>query len=231
VFSNECATQIWQYINGVESLKGRDVTLSVKIDGVTYFKTDRVPATITENMYRISTLTTVSDAYVLLSTVRDSAGEALLRTIYGQGVGTTHTVEYIKLEYGDAATPFVRGNPMIALLRCQRYLHVITNFSGNPLIGEGFFFSPHQGIAKIDIPPHMRKVSPTVTFPSVANLQICAGGTLVAPTEIAYLGENTDASFNAYFAIPTGYNCLNEACILMMSPGVVGDKIIVSKEI
>jgi hypothetical protein len=76
----------------------------------------------------------------------------------------------------------------------------------------------------------MRKISPTVTFPSVENLEICAEGYRIGLTAIEYAGEHTNASFNARFDIPSTYNFLNKPCTLTMYPGAPGEKIIVSKE-
>jgi hypothetical protein len=153
-----------------------------------------------------------------------------LRTIVRIEPSSSADIEYAKLEPGRVATPHFPEDPAIALARCQRYLHVIERLDGNPVIGAGFFYGAYSGVAKIDIPPHMRKISPTVTFPSVENLEICAEGYRVRLTAIEYNGESTNASFNARFDIPSTYNFLNKPCTLQMYPGASGEKIIVSKE-
>lgn len=115
---------------------------------------------------------------------------------YGSTVGDTITVEWIKLELGSVATPFVPPNPATELLKCRRFFYrigrnipffnpgngIVINKdpSTHEVIGEGYLY----------LPTSMR-VAPTIV--STPMMSFC--------NNEAYVPKSFTASFDSAHAI------------------------------
>jgi hypothetical protein len=139
-------------------------------------------------------------------------------------------IEWIKLEYGKRATPFVPEDPAIALIRCQRYLYVYEHRGGVPLIGVGFFYHPASGVIEFKVPDHMRDVHPGVQLPSVENLEITCEGNRIPAAYAEYAYEKSTGSINIRFDVSDAYSTygfVNKVCTMQMFPPVSGERIVV----
>lgn len=76
---------------------------------------------------------------------------------YGSTVGDTITVEWIKLELGSVATPFVPPNPATELVKCQRYFQLV-DVECNTRTGH---VDGHSVQFKMPLPIKMR-IDPTI---------------------------------------------------------------------
>jgi hypothetical protein len=129
-------------------LRGKTLTLSAMIDGTLYKGTvvnyddtsDYQPICIKAGAFEID-----------LRNIPTSERAAYVR-IGGNGPFTVTNIEYVKLEVGSIATPFVPSSPAIELAKCQRYFQIRS--AGD--------------IPAVDLRPSMR-ITPTVTQLSDGN--------------------------------------------------------------
>ena len=118
----------------------KSMTLSAKINGEVLSGTI-IRSNVEQVFFNIGNS---SDRFII-SSYSNNDIKYIIVQLYGS---KSYNIEWVKLEYGSVATPFVPPNPTIELLKCQRYYQVRSE----------------NNIAVIDLRPNMRDgVVPTIT--------------------------------------------------------------------
>ena len=84
-------------------------------------------------------------------------------TVQGDTSGTECIVEWVKLELGSVATPFVPPDPASELVKCQRYFYSVFNKDSSSwaFVGDGRMNTSTTLFCSVNIPCTMR------TFPTL----------------------------------------------------------------
>lgn len=114
-FTGTSYFQLMQEIFNWESLLGKTITISAKVNGTVYSKTLTMPNTA-ENNIDTSELA-LPRGYIDLYK-QTNQPRLQLRYIMSATVGDIITFEYIKLELGSVATPFIPPNKEVEKLKC-----------------------------------------------------------------------------------------------------------------
>lgn len=221
---------IRQWIENIQDLKGKPLTISPKVGGIVRAFTGTVPSGAFASGLTPIVNANLGNGCTVQLYASGGASEMLFAGAVADA-GASITVGYIKLEEGILATPLVREDPAIALTRCHRYLYVYERKNGSPLIGSGYMYSAYQGIIKFKVPDVMRDITPAITFPSLANLEIECSGTRTPVTAIGFSGERAIGGLNLRFDIASTFSFSKMPCSMQMYPGVAGEQIIVSAEL
>lgn len=99
----------------LESLAGKTFAVSAKIDGVVYSGIITLPDTL--DGVTVDTTNVNCGVGVYMDMIKSESSTAMLFRIV-MGVEKTITIEWIKLEPGSVATPFVPPNPEVEKLKC-----------------------------------------------------------------------------------------------------------------
>ena len=112
-------TGYWEFRQYLEykkkDLLGKYLTMSICIDGIVYSKTfDQVPDSIE------GTWGNDKNIFGALNTRITVKEDIFIFWIYNNGLQSYH-IDWMKLEFGRIATPFIPPNPAVELVECQRY--------------------------------------------------------------------------------------------------------------
>lgn len=140
---------------------GNTVTLSVSVNDAVYSATVNIPDTPPESDTTLRLISTAGEGRVadisLLSTGN-------LRIQVSAMMGMTNHFEWVKLEYGSAATPFILPNPATELAKCQRYYQRLGgSASSTGTFGTGFIGGTSYATVNIGLANPMR-IAPTITI-------------------------------------------------------------------
>jgi hypothetical protein len=154
------AEGVRQWIDDIQYFKGKKVTASAKVDGKLIGFVADVPAGVFSTGQTQLGWVSSGNASLSLYAYNTGDSEYLYIVIGGSVAGGTVTFEYVKLEEGKIATPLVREDPTVKLLRCQRTLLRPGVWPTMP-IRMGYFYDDLRFV--LPIPTKMRVV------PSIVN--------------------------------------------------------------
>ena len=167
IYDDGTNTGFIQSVLELPELIGKQVTLSVNIDGVRNHAVFTIPTTFPGIVRK----TVIEDVDIAVGNYINIGIAALL---FFKST-TSHTIEDVKLETGGIATPFVPPDPAIELAKCQRYYESIA-IVGNPygamrdsIIAQGFF--------KVT-----KRIPPTLTITSFNDADADAMGVVGSTT-------------------------------------------------
>ena len=154
-----------QLIEAGPTLWGKPVTMTVnatKTHDLVYFQAHAYSSDMTILAYSPKTkLETGANNITTLTVPEDTAFIGLQLTVNGgSSAGEVFGLEWVKLEPGNKATPFVPPHPALELLKCQRFYQRIQGEYVH--IGSGFTTNTTATIV-VPIPTTMRK-NPTVNL-------------------------------------------------------------------
>lgn len=174
--------QFRQYIPLDKISIGDTVTVSAVINNVRYEFTAIIPE------YG----TSVADSPFLLNTpwggfkifTQESKNATLLTMIVN--VSQSITIDWIKMELGSSATPYIPKSYSEELLECQRYFYCITTTGEgkNLIFAGGCGLSGNMSQQYLPLPATLRNDSPTVSF-TTDKLTLSDGNTNPIVTSIA----------------------------------------------
>lgn len=151
-------TGYWEFRQYLEykkkDLLGKYLTMSICVDGVVYSRTfEQIPDLIeTEWANSVN----VNGALYTRITIRE---DVLIFWIYNNGT-QSYQIDWVKLEFGKIATPFIPPNPVIELIKCQKYYKRIYLYSLN---ATQYYTQANKVYFRFHF-EKMRTETPTVSF-------------------------------------------------------------------
>lgn len=159
---------LWQKVENYADYAGKTVTLSCKIKNhsgnkITICMTDGIGKAYRE----------ISEDGIYYTTLKVSENPTFLQVYFGRNSGSAqeYDIEWVKLELGSIATPFVPPDPAMELLKCQRH------YCGNYIDGTAFMGGCSVGSTQnaniVNVPvmfPAEMRATPTVTIKEVVDV-------------------------------------------------------------
>lgn len=184
---------ISQYIEDYSKFANTTLTLSVKINNISY-STGVIGISIYDG---VSATTTVinsgsSGVFTATKTINANPTQLRIRILYNNATNVSDvnaTIEYAKLEVGSVATPFSPRPYTEELALCQRYYLKYSPSNSYAMLGTGIVFSSSAIVIGVSLPVTLR-TPPTIT----AN-----GNFYVRTTSATYTTNN-----NALTLSPSG---------------------------
>lgn len=203
-FSGETNPSVYQKIEQVKSILGKTLTLSACINGEVYSCTGTLPEKITTSNTYIAfarldgnnvTPGSQSVSHIRIQTL--ASGNCLIV------LNNVPNCEWVKLEYGGAATPFAPPDPAAELLRCQRYFTIYkhqnaTSSTDKCTIGVGYALTSSIVYAVLPIAAMRSGVTATISHSGVSL--ISGADTVVDYTSVTAL-EQTDSTVQVAFTV------------------------------
>lgn len=193
------ASRILQHFENFAELAGKTVTLSGEVDIVNsfsvYINVDGSylnKGTYNENGEFTCTFTFPDTISTSLFIMLQSSAEA----------NNNMAVKWLKLEYGDIATPFIPPNKSIETLKCQRYMFVLPNDSSYIASTSGAATTAYM---IVPLPTEMRTI-PTI-IGSAMNIR-GAGKPNTAVSGVAIYKKYSNAII-LQLTMPTGFEANN----------------------
>lgn len=167
-FNQGYTPQFSQLIENYKDYLGKTVTLTAKVSNVT--------GTIKISSAGMGGTTITADGIYSNTVTLSTALVQLLISVTNNYEAASATIEWMKLEVGDTATPYTPPDPAEELAKCQRYYQKVRldGGSGIPVVNTIIR-------ASVNIPVTMRK-TPTITkksFPEVKGYGTSSGSTAV----------------------------------------------------
>lgn len=157
---------LYQYIENSEELLGKNVTISVKINGVLYSVSGKIDDSYSEDTDIISTTTEYSSATnygsLLLSWNNDIKKLVFKIAFNSVLIDFNNKVEEAKLEVGSVATPYSPRPYAEELAMCQRYYQELFDVTFAPT---AYYASP----TRLIFPVEMRTTPTVKTYPANIN--------------------------------------------------------------
>ena len=102
--------------------------------------------------------------------------------------------EWVKLEEGDTATPYVIPDPALELARCQRYFQAYSGASGSIPLSNSYNLNTTQARGVFHFVETMR-TAPSMTISNASHFSIFHQNTNVAATNLAFNNIYKDAAY------------------------------------
>ena len=197
----------WNYfeqkIEDFEKLKGKTVTLSVKIKSISY--TSGVPKLVIADGVNNLTSDTIPNGFsgivTLTKTINSNATMVAIRPIENWQSGSVTDlsviVEYAKLEIGSVATAFSPRPYAEELAMCQRYYQFLSNPN---CIGRTNYSDDTAGLLFVPIPVTMR---PKYSITTSTNPVCYGNGKSTTASGITFSAQRENG-FKMNITLPTG---------------------------
>lgn len=190
---------LFQYIENYKELQGKTVTLSVKVKNLTgegymrsNIQTDNKPNYNAWYVYK-------GDVNTLTRTVKlpENITDSLFVSVYVNDSMNDWEIEYIKLEIGENATPFVDDDPATKVAKCQRYLQV---YEGASILSTGVITSidninnTFRCVFQLPLSQLLRTI-PRIEYTSGIRITVWGKGDYTEMNEIVLLLPNKNNNF------------------------------------
>lgn len=179
---------------GLDSIELGMVTMSIGIGYDTYSKTFTIDGTEQSSAWSVGPFYFI---YEYFSSTK----------VHWFGFGVTSgaiSPDWVKLEYGSKATPYIPKTYSEELLECQKYLYCITTTLAktNLIFGSGVGLSGNKCQIFMPLPATLRNKDPNITF-TANNLTFSDGNTNSVVTSIGGSGQTPRLFQNGVSIFPT----------------------------
>lgn len=191
--------RIYQYFENFKELAGKTVTLSGEVEIVNSF-TVYINA---DGSYINKGTYTNNGKFTCTFTFPDTITTSLFIMLQSNATANNNmTVKWLKLEYGNIATPFIPPNKALELLKCERYIFVLPNDSSYIASTSGAATTAYM---IVPLPTEMRTI-PTI-IGSAMNIR-GAGKPNTAVSGVAIYKKYSNAII-LQLTMPTGFEANN----------------------